>query len=259
MIKYYFYLGIIAIAIGCQSGTSGKNVADAASVKAEVNYPAPLLKVFDAHGGLDQWQKMLAMSYEIVKTGGNEKQFIDLMDRREKIEAPDFTMGFDGSKNWIEADTSYKGNPVFYKNLMFYFYAMPFVLADDGITYTKADDLVFDGASYPGYRISYGDGVGVSPEDEYFIHYDDQDQMAWLGYTVTYFSKEKSKKISWIRYDDWTTYNGLVLPKTLSWYEVENNLPISMKNKREFAKVNVSEQAFEDAMFAKTAGADYVE
>ncbi|MEM9820678.1 MAG: hypothetical protein AAF985_06380, partial [Bacteroidota bacterium] len=74
------------------------------------SYPKALQKVFAAHGGLELWQKMQSMSYEIVKPEGNEQQFIQLKDRREKIKAPQFATGFDGTNIWLEADTSYKGN-----------------------------------------------------------------------------------------------------------------------------------------------------
>jgi len=48
-------------------------------------YPEDLRKVFTKHGGLEQWDKMQAMSYEIVRPEKNEQQFIQLKDRREKI------------------------------------------------------------------------------------------------------------------------------------------------------------------------------
>lgn len=223
-------------------------------------YPEALQKIFAKHGGLDTWQKMNAMSYEIVKEEGNEKQMIDLKNRRERIEASSFKTGYDGTDFWVEADTSYKGNPVFYHNLMFYFYAMPFVVADDGIIYSEADTLLFEDKKYPGVKIAYNDGVGVSPEDEYFVYYDPATfEMAWLAYTVTYFSKEKSAKLGWIRYNDWKNFNGLLLPNSLTWYKVEENLPIEPRNTREFAKVTVSATAFADEVFAKTAGAKIVE
>lgn len=222
-------------------------------------YPAALQKVFAKHGGLDTWNKMQALTFEIVDSLGNEKTQTDLHNRRERIESPDFTMGYDGDNFWVEADTSYKGNPVFYKNLMFYFYAMPFVVADEGIVYGETKPLEFDGKSYPGVRISYNDGVGVSSKDEYFVHYDPATfEMAWLGYTVTYFSGEKSPRVSWIRYNDWKKFNGLLLPNTLSWYKVEDNQPIELRKIREFANVKVSETAFEDAVFVKTAKAEVV-
>ena len=222
-------------------------------------YPEAIQRIFKAHGGLATWRAHKAMSYEIEKGEQNERQFIDLHDRRERIEASNVTMGYDGSNFWMEADTSYKGNPIFYKNLMFYFYAMPFVLADDGIQYHEAEPLRFDGISYPGFRISYGDGVGVSPEDEYFIHYNPETyQMEWLGYTVTFYSKEKSKSIKWIRYDDWITIQNLVLPNTLAWYTTEDNLPIELRNRRVFKNVRLNKEPFEDSMFSKTANAEIV-
>ena len=223
-------------------------------------YPESLQKIFVKHGGLDVWKKMKSLSFEIEKEEGNEKQMIHLHDRRERIEASNFTTGFDGNEFWVEADTSYKGNPVFYHNLMFYFYAMPFVLADDGIVYSETDPLIFEGKTYPGIKISYNSGIGVSPEDEYFIYYDPVTfEMAWLAYTVTYFSKEKSGKLGWIRYNDWKTFNGLLLPNSLIWYKTEENKPIEPRNIRVFDKVTVSETVFEDTVFEKTEGAKIVE
>ena len=224
------------------------------------NYPEDLQSIFAHHGGLGTWQKMKAMSFEIVKDGGNERQLIDLKDRREKIEASNFKTGYDGKEFWLEADTSYKGNPVFYHNLMFYFYAMPFVLADDGIIYSEAEPLLFEEKNYPGIKVAYDAGVGVSPEDEYFIHYDPANyEMAWLGYTVTYFSGEKSQDIRWIRYNDWKKFNGLLLPNSLSWYKYENGLPTELRNVREFVEVTVSEEVFADEVFAKPEGAKVIE
>ena len=86
---------------------------------------------------------MKTLTFEIVKEGGNQKITTDLNDRRERIESGDVASGFDGKNYWLMADSTYKGNVKFSTNLMFYFYAMPFVLADDGIIYTKSDDLSF--------------------------------------------------------------------------------------------------------------------
>ena len=237
-----------------------ENSSKASKPQAKIDYPTELVKVFDKHGGLDKWETMKLMSYEIVKEEGNEKQTIDLQNRREKIEGSNFTSGYDGTDYWVEADTSYKGNVKFYTNLMFYFYAMPFVLADEGIIYTKVDPLVYEGKSYPGLRISYGEDVGISPEDEYFIHYDAETyEMAWLGYTVTFYSGEKSKKVKYIRYDDWKNFNGLQLPNSLTWFKVEDGKLIEPRSTRHFEKVMISDKQIDDAIFNKTAAAKVVE
>jgi len=221
-----------------------------------ISYPEAFTKVMDAHGGLDTWKSYRTLSYDM----GEEKQTIDLHDRRELIKSQNFTMGYDGDQVWVKADTSYKGNPVFYKNLIFYFYAMPFVLADPGVKYSETEDLVFEGQSYPGYRISYEDSIGVSPEDEFFIHYHPEThQMEWLGYTVTYFSGEKSEKISWIRYDDWDEVGSLVLPQSMDWHNTEDNLPTTSRSRREFTNIRVSMRPADDSKFAMIDGGKYVE
>lgn len=133
---------------------------------------------------------------------------------------------------------------------MFYFYAMPFVLGDNGINYSEAEALEFEGVSYPGLLISYNDGIGESSDDEYILYYHPETfKMEWLGYTVTYFSKEKGKEFHFIKYSDWQDISGLTLPKTLTWYNYENNKPTTMRNPMNFVNVKLSKQAPSDNMF----------
>lgn len=253
---YLFALILIIVACNNSATTSAPTIPTVDLSK----YPTDLQKVFAKHGSLETWKKMKALSYEIVKEDGNEKQTIDLYNRRERIETPTYKTGYDGTNFWLEADTSYKGSPIFYHNLMFYFYAMPFVLADDGIIYGETEPLEFEDKSYPGIRISYNDGVGVSSKDEYFIHYDPRTyEMAWLGYTVTYFSGEKSKKISWIRYDNWKEMNGLSLPNSMTWYKVEEGKIVEPRSTRNFTEIKISETVLADVVFAKTEAAEIVE
>lgn len=257
------FFSLVALLSACQNSntdTKIESTSETTQAAKSIDTPKDLDKVFDQHGSVALWNKMKTMSYEIVKEEGNEKQTIDLIERKEVIDAPTFKSGYDGKEYWVEADTTYKGNAKFYTNLMFYFYAMPFVLADEGITYTPAKTLTFEGVDYPGYKITYGEGIGVSPQDEYFIHYDAKTyEMAWLGYTVTYFSGEPSTKISWIRYDDWKNFNGLKLPNSLTWYKVEEGKIIEPKKTREFVNVKVSEVESDASIFSKTAGAKVVE
>jgi hypothetical protein len=140
---------------------------------------------------------------------------------------------------------------------MFYFYAMPFVLADDGIRYFETDPLIYEGKEYPGVGIGYQNGVGTSPEDEYFIHYDPNTfQMAWLGYTVTYRTGEKSDDIHWIRYDNWTNIEGVVLPKSISWHLVEEAKVGELRNTVTFENIQLSKDAVNEAIFSMPEGAE---
>jgi hypothetical protein len=221
------------------------------------NYPNAMMQVFDAHGGLQLWKQQRTLSFGIPNPDNPEIHTVDLWSRRDRVDSKGVSMGFDGTEIWLlDPESTYKGDAAFYHNLMFYFYAMPFVLADDGIVYSEADALAFEGKEYPGVRIAYESGVGVSSKDEYYIHFDpDTYQMAWLGYTVTYRTGEKSDNIKWIRYDDWQTVNGLVLPKSITWYNYEGNTILDPKSTVVFTDVALGTTPKPKEFYAKPEGA----
>ena len=223
-------------------------------------YPENISKVFKAHGGIDNWGKMKSLAFEMKIPEGKELTITDLKSRKSLIETEKFKIGFDGKNVWLKQDSLvYKGNPKFYYNLMFYFYAMPFILADDGIIYEDVASLEFDGKTYPGIKISYEAGVGESPEDEYILYYDSAtNKMAWLGYAVTYFSKEKSKEFHFIKYSNWQNVEGLILPETLTWYDYENNLPTTKRNDLQFTNIKISKEKPEANIFEAPEGAEVI-
>ncbi|WP_178983909.1 DUF6503 family protein [Winogradskyella helgolandensis] len=225
-------------------------------------YPESITKVFNAHGNIEQWNKMNTLSFTMTKPTGKEKTTKDLKTRAELIETPTYTQGFDGETLWInEKDgNAYKGKPQFYKGLMFYFYGMPFVFGDDGISYEETEPLVFEGKTYPGILISYEAGVGESSDDQYKIFYDaETGHMQWLGYTVTFGKAEGSPDFHFIRYNNWQTVNGLVIPKSIDWYNYENNVPTEKRNTVEFTDVVLSEKVLDKAMFSMPEGATVID
>ena len=224
-------------------------------------YPKSIGPLFFAHGGIAQWEKMNNLCFEIEKPSGVEKHSTDLKSRKARIEHKDWTIGYDGNEVWLAQDsTYYKGNARFYHNLYFYFYAMPFIVADPGIKYQQLEEsLEMDGKSYPGTLISYNDGVGDSPKDEYIIYRDPETgQMAWLGYTVTYRDNQKKDNFSFIKYAEWQEVNGLILPKTLTWYTVEDGKPVEPRSSVTFSKVNMTETQLDESLFTKPEGAEVV-
>ncbi len=222
-----FYLLVLALAIfSCKETPKKEMITDAVEeVAIQVNldkYPAELNKVFEAHGGLNTWKGYKTLNFEMPNEKFNEIQTIDLQKRFDKISTPDYSLGYNGEVWLLDNTGNYEGKPKFYHNLMFYFYAMPFVLSDDGIKYEEVDAVVYDGISYPGYKISYNSGVGASSTDEYYIHYDAKTyEMRWLGYTMTYFSGAPSNKINWINYADWVKVDRVLLPNSITWHKVE--------------------------------------
>jgi hypothetical protein len=225
-------------------------------------YPENMSKIFDAHGGLDTWNNLQTLAFTMPKPNGDEVTTTHLKSRKSFIDMPKHQIGFDGKDVWLlkKDTTTYKGNPKFYYNLMFYFYAMPFVLADDGITYKDAESLTFEGKEYHGIHISYGSDIGASPEDEYILYYDSvTNKMAWLAYTVTFFSKSKSKEFHLIKYDAWQEVNGLLLPKTFKWYHFEDNVVGDYQREMNFVNVSTSKTPLNDSLFVKPKDAKIIE
>ena len=222
-------------------------------IAEKLPYPENLVKVFDAHGGLDKWKSMRSLVYEIPKKDYSEVHTINLYSRKDRVDTPDYSMGFDGRDVWLQdGKGQYEGDPVFYHNLMFYFYAMPFVLADSGIIYTETEDLYFEGKNYPGIGIGYQSDIGTSPKDQYFIHFDpDTYQMTWLGYTVTYRSGEISDNVKWIRYDSWQEVSGLNLPSAITWHEYEGRTIKEARSTVSFERVVLSDEANPNDFFNK--------
>lgn len=221
-------------------------------------YPNPIANIFEAHGGYDIWHTMNGLTYEIVRPDFMEQHVMNLKSRKSIIEYKHHLLGFDGTNVWVKDldTTSFKSNPKFYYNLMFYFYAMPFILGDDGINYSEGPVLEVDDKEYPGILISYEAGVGESPEDEYILFYDPVSyEMTWLAYTVTFFTKEKAKKFNLIKYAEWEEVAGLKLPKTLQWHHFEDGEVGDMRNELKFANAKLAEEKPDDTIFEVAKGA----
>jgi hypothetical protein len=225
-------------------------------------YTSAINNVFKAHGGIDQWNTMNNLCFTMGNNDDTEVHIIDLKNRNEKIEHKNWSIGSDADKSWVlenEVD-AYKGNAIFYKNLMFYFYAMPFVVGDDGVVYTEMPATELDGTMYNATKIGFDDGIGYSSTDEYIIYSDPaSNQMTWLGYTVTGNSGKKSDRWSYIKYAEWQEVNGLQLPKKLTWYTVEDNKPIVVKSSRTFDKVTMTKKVLDASVFSRPTAAIIVE
>ena len=220
-------------------------------VEKEV-FPTELGKVFDKHGGINSWRKAQTLSFN----KGEEVHTTDLHSRKTVINTPKYSLGFDGEDVWLDEveKGTYKGNPTFYYNLYFYFYAMPFVLADTGIIYKKVDDLVFEGSKYPGYKISYKANIGSSPDDNYKVYYNPKTyQMEWLAYTVTITDKESNNDYHLIKYNKWEDVDGFLLPKEITWYKMdEKGMPAKPERPAtEFTLPLISQGKLADSFFEK--------
>ncbi len=259
--KNILLISLALFLIACQEepkkSDASVDIDSEQEIEVKAEYPEMLQRVFNAHGGMDTWKKMKNLVYEIPKSEYSETHSINLYSRKDRVDTPDYSMGFDGNQVWLlDPDTRYSGDPVFYHNLMFYFYAMPFVLADKGIVYTETEALEFEGKSYPGIGIGYEQNIGTTPKDEYYIHFDPESyQMAWLGYTVTYRTGQKSDTVKWIRYDNWQEIEGVILPSSITWHDFEGRTIKEAKSTVVFENVVLSTTAKDAAFFEKPSDA----
>ena len=248
MARYFLYFLLIFL-----SFSSCRSTEVAESVDYYSNVPSELKPVFEVHGGLDSWNNMKALSFEKdAGDGKTELHEIDLHSRKARIKGDGYTIGYDGNEVWVSPNKSaYKGSSArFYHNLYFYFYAMPFVLADPGINYEILAPREILGKTYNQVSIRYGSGVGDAPEDEYIICYNPEtNQMEWLLYTVTYYSKESSDNYRALHYDDWSEVNGLLLPNRMVTHKISNDTIMEATKERFFEKGLVSEKAFDQHIF----------
>jgi len=206
-----------------------------------------ITKVFDSHGGFENWSKMKWLTYEI---DSGEKHIVSLLDRKIRIEGKDRVIGFDGENVWVSPDTITASRARFYHNLYFYFFAMPFVLGDKGVLYEDIPNKEIKGKIYEGIKISFGENIGDSPKDNYIVWLDAKTKkMEWLMYTVTYNSKEISNNYNLIKYDNWKDFNGVILPTSLKWYSFENDSVGKMSGERVFDKINLLENSFDKKIF----------
>lgn len=265
MYKLLFPIAFIAF-IACKQTASHSDdgveeVTTEAISETKSNHPETLQKIFEAHGGWDTWIQQHSLKFSMEGRGGTETYTISLKDRRSLITTENWKIGFDGKDVWLQQNdsTSYKGNARFYHNLMFYFYAMPFVLGDEGIQYEMVPETELMGVSYDGIKISYDDGVGDSPKDEYILYYHPETyQMSWLAYTVTYGKTEKSDRFSYIKYAQWETFNNLILPTQLVWHEVEDGKPLKPSGERVFSEISITEDRTSITTFAKPERSEVV-
>nr|WP_299383831.1 DUF6503 family protein [Allomuricauda sp.] len=262
--KKTILLSLVILIAACKNSTEEKNEPTPTQKEEneiKTNYPQLLENVFEVHGGIKSWKEKRTLTFELPEKDAKELHAVDLWSRKDRVDSEVFSMGSDGKDVWLlDPSDSYQGDAAFYHNLMFYFYAMPFVLSDDGIVYRETADLEYGGKSYPGIRIGYQSGVGTSPKDEYFMHMDpDTGKMAWLGYTVTYRTGEVSDNVKWIRYDDWQSVDDLILPKSITWYNYEGPKILDARSKVAFENVHISKKAKPTEFYSKPENARLVE
>ncbi|MDA8018707.1 MAG: hypothetical protein MPN21_14795 [Thermoanaerobaculia bacterium] len=132
-------------------------------------------------------------------------------------------MGFDGSEAWLApADSAFRGAR-FHVLTWSYFLAAPMKLSDAGTHVQPQGELPFlDGTKLAAAKLTFGDGVGDSPDDWYLLYRDrDTKRLAGMAYIVTFGkSQEKAEEEPHaIVYSGWEEVNGVWLSTEWTFYD----------------------------------------
>ena len=247
--------GIVLLLASCKPSVTPEVVAKPQHWES---IPAEMMKGLNAIGGLERWSEMKTMAYSIPKGDQKELHQIDLPSRKVRISHPDYTIGYDGTEVWVTPDKDVLGgmSPRFYHNLIFYFYAIPYVLADPGTNYEVLPDRTINGRDLDVVKVSFDSGVGDAPEDYYIAHFDQATgEMYLLLYTVTYFSGASNENYGAIIYDNWIDVNGLKLPKTMKGYKYAADTLGEQRYERIFDDIALETTSLDPSLFEMPEGA----
>ncbi|MFK7937223.1 MAG: DUF6503 family protein [Saprospiraceae bacterium] len=246
---------LLTLAFACgESATTVTTTNTETPPPAQKEFPAFFQKILNAHGGLERWNAMNTLKFTVAPAD----YVVDLQTRKETIaEEGKYTFGNDGDKVWItpHRDSFPSKQPRFMKNLRFYFVAIPFVFADDGVNLEDQGMQTINEKEYQVTRISFGENVGDAPEDEYYMYVDPTNsKIDFITYSVTYFDQQKSTKFNALKYE-WADANGILFPTKMLGYKWENNELGEMRYERVVSNTSFSKDKMEDGYFAIPAGA----
>jgi glycosyltransferase involved in cell wall biosynthesis len=192
---------------------------------------AQLDSTYREHGGLETWRFFGVAEFDLTwqmgdKPARKEHHTIELRHRRILIKADSYTVGFDGADCWVAPNlASFQGPPArFWVSTPFYFFGVPFVFADPGAKIEPLGTKPFRGRDHDVFKVTYGKGVGDTPEDDYVVYVDRISRgVRLVHYIVTYPSLRGNKPVAELErhalvYEDWRSADRLVAPYKAAFY-----------------------------------------
>lgn len=254
----------IVLLMACSTAPTQEQAEQATPEEVVEVSNTPIGQSVEAHGGIAVWKsyKTLAFDLNYERNGETtvENYLLNLQTRHEHITGNNYEMGYDGTDYWqlLKEEGMKEKNPTFMINLQFYFFAMPFVLADPGVIEEKMPAREIDGKAYDVVKITFESGTGVASDDQYIVYLDPETKrMEAMLYSVTYFNKENAEKYNALRYTEWQEVGELVVPKSLTRYtwDAESETFGEAAGTKTFTKVRFSKGTPDPVMFAKPEGA----
>lgn len=195
-------------------------------------------QAIEAHGGLSRWYGngplQFHFNYQPLdgKTPRNTIQMSDNWSAKARHKmATDTTLqfGWDGQQAWALPDTSkIPFDARFWALTPYYFVGIPFVLADEGVYLEGAGLDNLEGVTYDLVKVTFGEGVGDAPDDNYVIYlHPESHQVGAYRYVVSYpayFPEGGHTPEKIMVLDGKQTVEGIVFPesyRTFMWKDDE--------------------------------------
>ncbi len=235
--------------------------------EADPEIPAQLSNALDQHGSLDTWKGFHKVEFDLKNSPMGKKspvggQFtVDLHERKIRVENENYQAAFNGEKAWIKPGMKAMGVPPrFFTMANFYFFGMPFVLADEGadVDYGKMES--YKGDVYNVLNVTYEKDEGDSPKDDYKVYLDPKTgQLKLIHFVVTYPAMKGDKDKSElprkaVLYKEWQKVQELVVPKKVAIGKWQDEKIVGKKTFT-FENVKFSKEAPEAALFEMPADA----
>jgi hypothetical protein len=184
-----------------------------------------------AHGTIERFREFGTLEFDTrnspfgKKSPLSDHHLVDLKSRKILITSRDYKIGFDGKDVWFTPKDLPLGPPArFYVSTPFYFFGLPFVLADTGTVQKPMGKKLANGKEYDAVKITFKKGVGDSPDDFYIPYFDPKNhQLALVLYIVTYLPFRQGKSVDQMEmhsivFNEWQNVSGLVVPKKVSFH-----------------------------------------
>ncbi len=218
-----------------------------------LNQPEEFKRLLDTHGDWEKWIEAESFSFAMVHetTLEWENHYISLLDGKTRIDADLFQAGNDGEKVWISPNRqSFPGQSVrFYHRLYSTFLSIPYLLTDTLTTVKKIENQTFNGKSYEGLEAILKPGTHPGPSDRYVLLIDpDTGRLAWVLFVVTYFDKNNQVQEA-LSYDDYRDADGLIFPRVITGYQVENDSSKRIRYQVSFSDVFLVNEKLDDELF----------
>jgi hypothetical protein len=201
--------------------------------------PEAARRMTETHGGLEAWRSLKSMAFvDSWSTGMATYVTMDVATRRARlgITGTDAVAAWDGEKAWSVNWPAEMPPPRFVVGLNWYFLNLPWLARDPGVGLAEAGTATLgeDPTEYLAVRMTFGEGIGDTPDDYYVLYiHPETYRLHGCEYVVTYRAilpegVEHTPPHDLI-YEEFTEIDGLVLPTAFTIYEKDGSVYASCR------------------------------